>query len=202
MKEKIENNKLSHFVFPVLIKQIKNFLNKEECNEIVFQLKKNKLKNHNALTKNKGFSSHSVESNIIEKLNKNIQLKLNQEIKEYTNEYSFKNLIISNSWFNIEKKGCILENHTHPMSVVSGALYLKTDELSNKIYFFNPNPFIGFSEFEKNNFINYEYIYLNVEIGSVLLFPSWLKHGSNFKKNNSKERICLSFNTKYDLKRN
>ena len=66
---------------------------------------------------------------------------------EYANEYGFQKLDISNSWYNVEKKDCVLNNHTHPMSVISGALYLKTDTLSNKIYFLNPNPFISFSNF-------------------------------------------------------
>jgi uncharacterized protein (TIGR02466 family) len=196
MNQKI--NKLSHLVFPVFIKQIKNFLTIEECKKSIFELKKTKIKEHGALSKNKGYSSHFIESNVINNLNKEIQLRLKNEINEYANEYGFQKLDVSNSWYNIEKKDCVLNNHTHPMSVISGALYLKTDELSNKIYFFNPNPFINFSNFEKSTFINYEHVFFDVEIGSMLLFPSWLKHGSNFEKNNSKERICLSFNTIYN----
>jgi len=192
-------NKISHFVFPVLIKQIKNLLTIEECDKIIFELKKIKIKNHEALSKNKGGSSHSIQPEVINKLNKKIKIKLKKEINEYAKEYGFKNLKISNSWYNIEKKDCVLNNHTHPTSVISGALYLKTDNLSNKIYFYNPNPFIEFSHFHESKFINYQHVYFNVEIGSVLLFPSWLKHGSNFEKNNSDERICLSFNTMYDI---
>ena len=195
MNQKI--NKLSHLIFPVLIKQIKNFLTIEECEKIIFELKKTKIKGHDSLSKNKGYSSHSNESNVINNLNKEMQLRLNNEIKEYANEYGFKKLGVSNSWYNIEKKDCVLNNHTHPMSVVSGVLYLKTDKLSNKIYFFNPNPFIYFSSFEKSNFVNFEHVFFDVEIGSLLLFPSWLKHGSNYEKNKSNERICLSFNTVY-----
>ena len=63
--EKID--KISHFVFPVLIKQIKNLLTIEECEKIIFELKKIKIKNHGALSKNKGGSSHLVESGVINK---------------------------------------------------------------------------------------------------------------------------------------
>ena len=192
-------DKISHFVFPVLIKQIKNLLTVEECEKIVFELKKIKIKNHGALSENKGGSSYSIESRVIDKLNKKIKIKLKKEINEYAKEYGFKNLKISNSWYNIEKKDCILNSHVHATSLISGALYLKTDNLSNKIYFYNPNPFIEFCDFNESKFINYHHVYFNVEIGSVLLFPSWLKHGSNSEKNNSDERICLSFNTIYDI---
>ena len=34
-------------------------------------------------------------------------------------------------------------------------------------------------------------------VGDLILFPSWLEHGSD-KKNQSKERIVLSFNTEYE----
>ncbi len=193
MKTKI--NKISHLAFPVLIKQIKNLLTIEECKKIVFELKKVKIENHEALSKDKGYSSHLTKSSIMDKLNEKIKIKLNQEIDEYVKEYGFNKLQISNSWYNIEKKDCILNNHMHPISIVSGVLYLKTDNLSNKIYFYNPNPFIEFSKFCESKFLNYQYIYFDAEIGSMLLFPSWLKHGSNFEKNNSEERVCLSFNT-------
>ena len=99
MNQKID--KISHFVFPVLIKQIKNLLTIEECEKIIFELKKIKIKNHGALSKNKGGSSHLVESGVINKLNKKIQIKLKKEINEYANEYGFQNLKISNSWYNI-----------------------------------------------------------------------------------------------------
>jgi uncharacterized protein (TIGR02466 family) len=191
-------NKISHLVFPVFIKQIKNLLTMEECEKIIFELKKIKIKNHVTLSKDKGGSSHLIQSGVINKLNQKIQIKLKKEIEEYANEYGFQNLKISNSWYNIEKKDCILNNHTHPTSVISGALYLKTDNLSSKIYFYNPNPFIEFSQFHESKFVNYNHVYFNVEIGSIILFPSWLKHGSNSEKNNSDERICLSFNTMYD----
>jgi len=190
-------NKSDYLIFPVFVKQIKNFLSEKECEEIIFKLKKIELKNHETLTKDKGLSSHAININAINTLNEEFKIKLNEKINQYAHEYGFRDLNISHSWYNIEKEDCVLNFHTHPMSVVSGALYLKTDELSNKIYFKNPNPFINFSSFEKNNSMNYRYVYFNVEIGSMLLFPSWLEHGSNFEKNKSQERICLSFNTLY-----
>ncbi len=192
-------NKKNFYLFPVFVKQIKNFITEEQTVKIVDKLKKIKIENHNALTKNKGFSSHNIIYNILNELDKSIYSDLNKEVKEYANEYGFENLTISNSWFNIEQKNCILKNHTHAMSAVSGVLYLKTDKLSNKIYFYNPNPFIGFSHFCKNNILNFEYVYFDVDVGSILLFPSWLKHGSNDEKNKSFERISLSFNTTADF---
>ena len=58
---------------------------------------------------------------------------------------------------------------------------------------------------EKNNFTNYKKLtnfnYRDVSvkpnIGDLILFPSWLMHGSDNEKNKSNERLVLSFNTKY-----
>ena len=41
---------------------------------------------------------------------------------------------------------------------------------------------------------SYEYYYFKPQMGTLLLFPSWLKHGSNQVINKSNERILISFN--------
>jgi uncharacterized protein (TIGR02466 family) len=190
----IEKNFL---IFPTMIKKCDNFLNNEECIDVVNKIKKIPIKDHSTLTKNKAYSSHDKFKNINENLGKKINKKLNSIINKYTEEYGLEKLIIDNSWYNIQTNDSSLKKHCHPNSIVSGALYLKTDELSSKIYFHNPNPHIHFTNFKELNFINFENISFDVEMGTLILFPSWLMHGSNFEENKSNERICFSFNTIY-----
>jgi uncharacterized protein (TIGR02466 family) len=83
----------------------------------------------------------------------------------------------------------------HPGSSISGVLYLKVDKNSSKIYFYNPNPYNVILRKKQHNINNYEYMFFQPEIGDLILFPSWLKHGSDVDENMSEERIALSFNT-------
>jgi len=190
-----ENN--TALIFPTFLKIHKNFINKSECSKIIKELKKINLKDHKALTQDKAKSSHNNNKNINHVLGKSINTELLLLINQYAKEYGLSELKITNSWYNIQSKNSVLSSHSHPSSIISGALYLKTDALSSKIFFHNPNPFIGFTEFKEHNHYNFGYIYFNVEIGNLILFPSWLMHGSNSTENKSDERICFSFNTQF-----
>jgi uncharacterized protein (TIGR02466 family) len=184
-------------IFPTVIKRCDDFLNNEECVDIINKIKNISTKEHSTLTKNKAYSSHDKFKNINKNLGKKINKKLDDIVNKYANEYGLERLIIDNSWYNIQSKNSSLKKHCHPNSIISGALYLKTDELSSKIYFHNPNPHIHFTSFKELNFTNFENISFDVKTGTLILFPSWLQHGSNFEENQSDERICFSFNTTY-----
>lgn len=191
-----ENN--TALIFPTFLKIHKNFINKSECSKIIKELKKINLKDHKALTQDKAKSSHNNNKNINHVLGKNINTELLLLINQYAKEYGLSELKITNSWYNIQLKNSVLSSHSHPSSIISGALYLKTDSLSSKIFFHNPNPYISFTEFKEHNHYNFNHVYFNVDVGSLILFPSWLMHGSNATENKSDERICFSFNTQYE----
>jgi uncharacterized protein (TIGR02466 family) len=74
-------------------------------------------------------------------------------------------------------------------------LYLKVDENSSKIYFYNPNPYNILLKKKEHNLNNYEYVFFQPKTGDLILFPSWLQHGSHSDENMSDERIALSFNS-------
>jgi len=58
-----------------------------------------------------------------------------------------------------------------------------------------PNPYVYYTkQLNKNNDYSREVISFHAEIGDLILFPAWLKHGSNFKENKSPKRTILSFN--------
>lgn len=192
---KLKNNIL---IFPTLIKKCDNFLNKKECKDIIEELRKIPSKNHDSLTLNKSASSHTNFSNIHIKLGDKFNNKLLLIINKYAKEYGYEKLVIANSWHNIQYEGSSLSTHCHPNSIISGVLYLKVDKLSSKLFFYNPNPYVQFSNYVEKNIFNFKSKIFEVKNGCLIMFPSWLQHGSGYQENKSKERISFSFNTKYE----
>ena len=180
-------------IFPTLLQHTNNFLNQVECKEMIDLIAKDKLSSHLCL-EGRAKSTHKITSNI---LTKPILEKLQVEIKEYQLDYGVRELKIDNSWVNIQNKNSVLNKHSHPDSIISGVIYLKTGEKSNKIYFYNPNVYITFVNFIKNTEFNSDNYFFVPQVGDLILFPSWLMHGSNENKNGSSSRIALSFNTVY-----
>ena len=72
--------------------------------------------------------------------------------------------------------------------------FIKTDSKSSKLFFYNPNPMINFTSINVRNNYNYEWIYFTPKPKTLILFPSWLQHGSNNTLNKSSQRIVVSFN--------
>jgi len=189
-------NTLNVKVFPTLIKYVSNFLNEKELNKIIEITLNKKLSPHLSL-KGKATSTHGLNSDVLSNIDKNIIEKIKNKINEYAIDYGVRNLKLDNSWINIQNKNSILNKHSDPDSIVSGALYLKVDKNSSKIYFYNPNTYLTFVNVFKQTEFSCENYYFIPQIGDLILFPSWLMHGSNEEKNNSTERIVLSFNTLY-----
>jgi len=190
------SNTLNVKVFPTLIKYVSNFLNEKELNQIIKLTLNKKLSSHLSL-KGKAKSTHELNSDIFSNVNKNIVKKIKDKVNEYAVDYGVKKLKLDNSWINIQNKNSILNKHSHPDSIVSGALYLKVDKNSSKIYFYNPNTYLTFVNVFKQTEFSCENYFFTPQIGDLILFPSWLMHGSNNEENNSIERIVLSFNTLY-----
>jgi len=185
-----------HNLFPSLVTEIVDFIDEKKEKHILNIVKNNDslLKKHGAFTKN-AMSSHS-ELNFFKYLDNDFNEKLIKCVKIYAEQSGYEiHNIITNSWFNIQKNNSILLNHTHPISTISGAIYLKVSDKSSPIYFFNPNPMVNFTR-RKNENTPYscKWVCFKPKARSMLLFPSWLKHGSNFKKNKDNLRIVLSFN--------
>jgi uncharacterized protein (TIGR02466 family) len=191
-------NKNNILIFPTFIKKCDNFLNKKECRNVIEELKKIPLKNHDALTEDKSASSHTNFSNIHTKLGSKFNSRLSSITNEYAKEYGYEKLIIANSWHNIQYKNSALSTHCHPNSIISGVLYLKVDSLSSKLFFYNPNPHVQFSNYIEKNIFNFKSKVFEVKNGCLIMFPSWLQHGSGHQENKSDERISFSFNTKYE----
>ena len=185
-------------VFPTLIRKVTNFLTDVECAEIVSKIDLSEFSAHNA------FAGHAISTHMSQTENSinsidqyiNIKDRLKLELEGYTKTTGFKKIVLANSWMSIQYKNSELQIHGHPMSAISGVIYLKVDENSSKLSFFNPNPFLSITEISNYTPYTFGKFWIAPEIGDLILFPSWLSHGSD-GINNSDERIIISFNTLY-----
>ena len=189
-------------LFPTLIRYTENFLNKIQCNEIKKYILKQKDKTytHELLTGDSK-SSYYIDSYIskeigklkhCEEIIKNLQIK----IKDYSLKSGIgkENIDINDCWFNVQQKGSQLIKHTHPNATLSGALYINVDNNSSPIYFYNPVGFLDYTYIKEYTDYTFNWFKFNPNPGDLIIWPSWLSHGSNTNINETDDRIVISFN--------
>ena len=178
-------------IFPTPIYITK--LNKKITSKELFFINKNKLN----VYKNEG-NNTSIDNYVLNnKIFKNIKKELNFIINDY-----FNNIIccldkvkpyITQSWINYTEFNQYHHKHCHFNSLVSGVLYIKSDEEFDRIKFFKNE----YNTFEFNikefNLYNSSEISIPVKTGDVILFPSRLKHMVEIKQGTN-TRISLAFN--------
>lgn len=185
-------------IFPTLVGKFEDVLFPEQCNEIISYIDTSKLETYGALIGDATttFLEKNILNNLPENLRLNIINKIQLCINQYIGVYGCNSVNISNAWVSYQYLNSKLKKHTHPGSTISGVLYLKADEKSSPIYFYNPNPFASFTTINNaENPFTREHVKFAPRTGDLLIFPSWLAHGSDVEENLSKERIILSFNT-------
>lgn len=109
-------------------------------------------------------------------------------------KYDYK-LHMTNSWLNVTQETQSHDLHNHNNSVLSGVLYIKTNDSTPSITFsrLHPPMLLNFTA-EENNFFNSLEWELPVEDNCIVIFPSQCFH--YVKKNvTSKDRISIAFNT-------
>jgi uncharacterized protein (TIGR02466 family) len=110
------------------------------------------------------------------------------EIMHYSNKFE-----ITTSWFTKTIKNESSAFHNHANCMLSGILYLQTDENTGKIKFEDFNDKRYKLVPDKHTVINSDAIYYTPHDGLLLLFPSEVYH--KFEKNESDiERYSLAFN--------
>ena len=193
-----------HRLFPTLVVEVEDFITPEQCADLVKYGESliGETAPHMSIGGD-GVSYFGGESmfltQAVEAVEscKELNTKLIGEIDKYLEATGFRSdKVIGNSWFNLQNVGSTLQRHTHPGATISGALYVNVNENSSPICFYNPNPYLGFSSFEpsKCTDFTYEWFSFKPKTGSLLLFPSWLAHGSNGIQNNTQKRMVISFN--------
>ena len=156
-----------------------DFLKGGAIERLIKSIKKENLTDHNALVGN----AKSTFAPNIDFLSNHNSVKHRVEEKLF-----YPNLEINKSWVNVQGEHSTLNFHRHPDSVISGIIFLQVDDKSSKLYFQNPN----------NIYVKCDDdMCITPEPGLLLMWPSWLAHGSGNDTNMSTERIVVSFNTYY-----
>ena len=179
-------------LFPTLVLYFPKFINSRDCNRIFKLLKTKKLYDHPSLIKGKSTYDSDFNTDILSE----ISVDLNKPLQEYSDQSKIKIINkIDNSWFNIQDKESILKEHVHPNSILSGGLFINVGKKASKLYFHNPNPFVYYTDKKESlNDYTYEWYCFNPKKGDLIIFPSWLRHGSNGYKNLYSNRTVISFN--------
>ena len=178
-------------LFPVPIEVIPNAITDLETFYLKKRIKEIKH-NHHQTIKGNGFSTHNPHETY-PLLSSDIHVKLQSMVDDYNMKVGNVPSLIQYVWSNIQNKNSVLKEHCHPQSLVSGAQYINVDE-DCKLYFHNPNPYIYFTPREKVTPYNMEHQFLKVSNGTLILFPSWLRHGKDDEVNTMDDRIVISFN--------
>jgi|TARA_B100001094_G_scaffold129739_2_gene125639 uncharacterized protein (TIGR02466 family) len=151
-----------------------------------------------------GVSSHDETTDIIKSITSSVpgcqdfSDTIQHMLNEYTYTYGLDPVEVTNSWYSVQRPGSRLVTHLHANSIVSCVIYTQTDSDSSRIYFDNPNKMVAYcNQTSHPTDYNFEYFYIQPEVGDVLMFPSWLTHGSKSEHNQSQQRTILSFNARY-----
>jgi uncharacterized protein (TIGR02466 family) len=115
--------------------------------------------------------------------------------KQYSEEISLGNIVITNSWYNKYLYGGRISAHRHEGSVVSATFYPYVDDGSSNIRFHSPlKPYRMNEIFHDENYYNTYFWEFPAKKDTLYLFPGWLEHETHV--NFSNERYVISFNTK------
>lgn len=118
----------------------------------------------------------------------------NNALCHYNRQFSLGNL-----WININKKGDYNVCHDHPISTISGVIWIKTPENCGKLKFRSPHSFVESSLFEcadktmckeRNYYDNFEFM---PKEGTMILFASHLLHWVEMNQSDE-DRISIAFN--------
>lgn len=187
------DNVQSYSIFPTLIIRVPGFISEVKSLSIFEKLKSQDRRENNSILGGK--SSYGIDTSILEFLG--LYNSVQKAVDEYTEKVSSISVNVSQSWFNIQDVGSILKQHNHPYSIISGALYINVNSKSSNLCFQNPNELAcaNLSGQLNPSEYNSEVFCIEPKIGDLIIFPSWLKHGSMYEMNSTPDRTVVSFNT-------
>ena len=187
-------------LFPTPVLKCDNFLTTSEVNDIFKILKNKTIFEHEVIVGGKSSHDPNGHENIIETLG--LEDRVQEKLNVYTNNLKIHEVSILSSWFNIQDIGSVLKLHMHTQSLLSAALYINVDEKSSPLYFYNPNStsHYSFSMHGRTQVgFNMHHERLEPKNGEMIIFPSWLLHGSDNVQNETKDRTVISLNAGYKV---
>ena len=113
---------------------------------------------------------------------------------EYLN-LDYEPIQITGCWANISGMGHAFQPHTHPNNYLSGVYYVEAPAGGDTVCFLDPRPQISVIKppLKKMMPDNTDQVITQVTSGTMLLFPSWLRH-SVPRNQGENRRISVSFN--------
>lgn len=120
----------------------------------------------------------------------------------YTKEHCRvkEDFYIHRSWLTTKNPKQEHQIHNHPNSILSGVFYINANPEAGMLEFYNEDNFNFLNrrfnmiyEFEEFNEINSSVWSLEVTSGTMIIFPSWMRHGVTVNQSDD-DRICIAFN--------
>jgi uncharacterized protein (TIGR02466 family) len=158
--------------------------------EFVDQNKKNTFNNEGNITSNNNYVLNEIPF-------LDLKNELDLKVKEYFDKIICpSNKItpyITESWLNYTDKNQYHHKHFHTNCLVSGVLYINSDEKFDNIKFFKEDYQLIDFEPKEYNVFNATSWFFPVKTGGIILFPSSLTHMVETKKGDN-TRVSLAFN--------
>ena len=165
-------------LFTIDFYEKENFIDQSEIDKLCDSIDRNSLIDYDYI-KGNAKTSIGVSQNQFLDFHKDLEERIVKEIP-------IKNQRMAESWCTIQEPVSTLKWHQHPNSIISGILYLKVDDDRSLLMFQNPTSMEG------------EVCEIKPKPGLLLMWPSFLMHGSGDSINKSKERIIIGFNSYWD----
>jgi uncharacterized protein (TIGR02466 family) len=108
---------------------------------------------------------------------------------------SHMQLIMREIWANVNGRHAYNNVHNHPNSLLSGVYYVKAEGDCGDLLFFDPRKQASVMQpdFSERTQINSSMQSISPEVGTLIIFPSWLDHAVN-QNLSDVDRISISFN--------
>ncbi|MBL4812717.1 MAG: hypothetical protein JKX69_10290 [Rhodobacteraceae bacterium] len=125
---------------------------------------------------------------------------LNKHVAAFAKDLEFdldgRKLKLDSLWINILPEGGIHTSHIHPHSVISGTTYVNMPDGASALKLEDPRLAMMMAAPGRKKNARREmknFIYLQPEVGEVLLWESWLRHEVPLNMAED-ERVTVSFN--------
>jgi len=149
----------------------------------------------NILSTFKSTEANDIIKNCYPNINTHILKSTNLFLKELQVSPNYSFIDIYESWINYASQNMYQEVHSHPYADISGVFYSQVDNNNGDLYFIAPSTSYSHSDLIFRSKILKDNIKIKPVKNRLVLFPSWLQHGTQPNRANS-TRVSLSFNIK------
>jgi uncharacterized protein (TIGR02466 family) len=196
----------THILHESLFKPMSRLLNELQSDVLLLQKKDTEGLKWSAKNYACGYTSYGSLDQLhkmtqsFASLEKKLQPVLKQFILHTSLDLNSKDLFLSRMWANVMGQGAHHGMHLHPLSVISGTVYVSCPKNSAALVFEDPRLGLFMNRpalKEKASRRQKNFLKATPKAGDVILFESWLRHEvpTHVQKEN---RISISFN--FDLR--